>query len=295
MWNSQGRLATLEYSPAGTLLMVHDWKTMHVYDAANHASLASIPRGELSTNESFAPDDSRLAVATATAPVQLFDPRSGALLGQLGAATDGIGNVLHSPDGNELATSGGTTIVLWDAATATARLSLPDSSDIVSLAYSPDGRRLAGSRGRDGVSVWDTGSGELVVHIEPEAHDTGTGTLSFTPDGTRLLIAGSGIRMHDVASGTLLRSIDSLLEQPPHVSRDGTRLTLVDTEARLEVWDLVSGELATRERVGARRADGSVAWPLPTPELVRIGCTRLRVFTTAYPLVRALCDPLVGG
>jgi hypothetical protein len=46
---------------------------------------------------------------------------------------------------------------------------------------------------------------------------------------------------------------------------------LVDTEAPLEVWDLESGELDTRERVGIRQPARTLEWPIPTPELVRIG------------------------
>ena len=101
--------------------------------------------------------------------------------------------------------------------------------------------------------------------------------------------------MHDVESGALELSIDSLYEQDPHVSHDATRLTLVDTEARLEVWNLVSGELASRERIGVRQRDAVVAWPIPAPELVRIGCTRLRVFANVHPLAAAICEPGVGG
>jgi len=292
VWSMPTRQANVMFSPAGTLLQVFDERSIQIYDANDHAPLTSFEHGDLVIRESFAPDDSRLAIANAIAPVQLWDPRSGERLGQLGTQADVYANVFDSPDGRELATSGAAAIRTWDATTLDARLTLPDSEGVVSCAYSPNGRRIAAVRGSDGVWVWDSSSGELVVHIEPESHDTGTGVVAFTPDGTRVVLASSGVRIYDVEQGEPVMTIDSLLAGPHHISRDGTRLTIVDTETHLQIWDVAARELATRERIGTPRPDGSIAWPIPPRELVRIGCTRLRVFTHAYPDARDICDPL---
>ena len=60
---------------------------------------------------------------------------------------------------------------------------------IRSLAYNPDGRRLATGDGEGVVKVWDTRTGLEVLSLS--AHDGAVNGVNFSPDGQTLYTAGA--------------------------------------------------------------------------------------------------------
>jgi WD40 repeat protein len=80
---------------------------------------------------------------------------------------------------------------VWDAGTGLETLTLTGHSDgVVSVAFSPDGRRLA-SASRDGIVwVWDSATGLGVLTLT--GHSQGVVSVAFSPDGWRLASAGAG-------------------------------------------------------------------------------------------------------
>src|SRR5688572_17162814 len=66
-----------------------------------------------------------------------------------------------SPDGKRLATAAGRSVILWDTATGepVRRFEVPGRRGTgMTLAFSPDGTRLAAGGGYSGhLSVWDVG------------------------------------------------------------------------------------------------------------------------------------------
>ncbi len=96
---------------------------------------------------------------------------------------------------------------------------MPKGIDVWSLAFAPDGKRLAGGVGgfRDGrflgeVRIWDPSSGKARPTLT--GHDNPVMSLAFARDGSTLA-SGSGtygapvgeVRLWDVASGRLLRTL----------------------------------------------------------------------------------------
>ena len=64
---------------------------------------------------------------------------------------------------------------------------LPVHGDVLSAAFSPDGRRIAFAVSQQGVSIWNTdGSGEL---LRLRGHDATVWTAAFSPDGRRIASA----------------------------------------------------------------------------------------------------------
>ncbi len=114
-----------------------------------------------------------------------------------------VRSVSFSPDGHTLATAA-DTLKLWDITSGREmRTLVPSPARVTAMAFSHDGRTLAG--GREGnnsiLKLWDTASGRelrvLVSTGEVEA-------LTFSPNGHTLVSAhGNGrIKVWDPASGT---------------------------------------------------------------------------------------------
>ena len=100
------------------------------------------------------------------------------------------------------------------------------SSTVVTIAYSPDGRRLASADRNGDLRIWEADSGREVHRLE--GHTSPVRALSFRPDG-RAIASASGddtIRIWDAATGELRRTIRAGGHFPSSVaySPDGGQL-----------------------------------------------------------------------
>ncbi|MGQ9733976.1 MAG: WD40 repeat domain-containing protein, partial [Candidatus Bipolaricaulia bacterium] len=80
--------------------------------------------------------------------------------------------------------------------------------DVLSVAFSPDGRYLAvGTSGGSSVQLIDTSSWRVVRTFE--SHSWSVFSVAFSPDG-KLLASGSGdwtIKLWEVSTGDLIRTL----------------------------------------------------------------------------------------
>jgi len=74
---------------------------------------------------------------------------------------------------------------------------------IAAVAFSPDGRWVASTRGHRKVKVWDATTGQEALALDGDT--TKVTSVAFSPDGRRLAVAGVDrvVRLWDV--GDLLR------------------------------------------------------------------------------------------
>lgn len=102
---------------------------------------------------------------------------------------DVINRVMFSPEGTRLATSTRKTIILWCTKTWQPVATL-DTVKIESLAFSPDGARLAvgGTWPEQKIQIWDVKMAELVVEFS--GHKSDVESLAFSPDGSLLASGG---------------------------------------------------------------------------------------------------------
>jgi WD40 repeat protein/tRNA A-37 threonylcarbamoyl transferase component Bud32 len=160
------------------------------------------------------------------------------------------GDFTFSPDGRRLATRGR----IWDLAAGKAIVTLA-SGQFKSLAFSPDGRYIAGAGGgpRQGTTLlWDAATGKLLQQFEGVI-DT-VGAIGFSPDGKRLAVSDysanpirTTIRVWSTQTGKELFQVAghvigrSQRQSNRLLSADGKRL-ICGTGQTIMVCDALSGK-----------------------------------------------------
>jgi len=159
------------------------------------------------------------------------------------AAPLSIVSVAWSPDGKRLATESDDGAKVWDAETGKELLTVTGDS----VAWNSDGTRLATAT-REGAKVWDAETGqELLTLSGPRGW---VETLAWSPDGKRLAAAGSAVKVWDAETGQELLALshsltDIGLSHSVAWSPDGKRLA-AGRGASVKVWEAETGkELVT--------------------------------------------------
>jgi WD40 repeat protein/serine/threonine protein kinase/tetratricopeptide (TPR) repeat protein len=159
--------------------------------------------GEPVTAVSFRPDGQSLATAADRGPkgrpvVTLWEVASGRAIRTFESGPDPVAAIAFSGDGGKLAAGGGKKdapgwVAAWDVETGAVLGTLDRVGMVTSLAFHPDGARLAvADHGASKVHLWDFGAGTSVTHPGPFA----VSCVGFTPDGKRLAAMGYDGNVH---------------------------------------------------------------------------------------------------
>ena len=268
----EGVVMEAAFSPDGLRLVTAGGKdnTAKVWDSTSGEELAVLDgHGEGSVggiffgvlSAAFSPDGQYIATGGVDGGVQLWDAATYQPVRTLVVHPDrpGVTRIAFSPDGRLLAAStanlgevdAGAVAVLKVWETATGELvqditGLPDSERLWSVAFSPDGSRLAVSGGGGIAQVWDVASGEQLLQLDtPEITIS---RLIFSPDGRQLAAAGAdGIaRLWDADSGELLLRLaghEGFFNAAVAFTPDGSRLVTGGSDRTARVYLLQIDEL----------------------------------------------------
>jgi WD40 repeat protein len=158
-------------------------------------------------------------------------------------------DVAYSPDGRYLATASMDALFqgevkLWDAATGKEAQPLRGFGvSARSLAFSPDGTRLAAGCLNNTVTLWDVTTGNSIGTLK--GHDSWVLSVAYSPDGKHLATASQDgtTRVWDVSTGAeVLRfqghgaPVQCLAYSP-----DGRRLASWGMDFDVRVWDAATG------------------------------------------------------
>jgi hypothetical protein len=134
----------------------------------------------------------------------------------------------------------------WDRMCHSDLLTLNGHTDnVLSVAYSPDGSRLASSDSGGAVKVWDTATNRELLTLKPYK---GVGAaLAFSPDGRQLVGAAGDVRVWNAVTGrellTLTMHTGRGLVRNVAFSPDGRQLATGSWEiaGTVRVWDAATG------------------------------------------------------
>jgi WD40 repeat protein len=282
------RVFSVAFSPDGERLATGSRDgTAKIWDVERDSLLHTL-YGDTSSvlSVTFSPDGERLATGSWDKTAKIWDVESGSLLHTIYGHTSSVNSVAFSPDGKRLATgSDDNTAKIWDLASGsllhtfyghtsgvnnslTAGMLLRYSplhslygpkSSVNSVAFSPDGERLATGLGNifgdsGTAEIWDLESSSPLYTIYE--HRSNVWSVAFSPDGKRLATGLNAMfgddkaaQIWDLESGKAVFTYEGPTGFCRSVafSPDGKRLAtgldaIFEDDKAAQIWDLESGK-----------------------------------------------------
>ena len=203
----------------------------------------------------FSPDGKEVATASSDGTVRIWEVATGQERSRLDGVSQGIAAVAWHPSGRELAATGWRRsrergvwglVTVWQPATSGRREIEHGIKPIVTVAYSPDGARLAAGTWDFDVAVWDTAAwGAPVILVPPQSTPyKAVNALAWSSDGARLAVGAKDgtTRVWDVAARSLVHTLSGQAEGKAQsvnavvFSPGGDRLLAAQGDGTVRVW-----------------------------------------------------------
>ncbi|QRV79031.1 WD40 repeat-like protein [Ceratobasidium sp. AG-Ba] len=279
---------SVAFSPDGQRIISgsEDWSVL-IWDTETGAQIGQRLVGHENsvTSVAYSPDGRHIVSASLDGTVCIWDAETGAQIGEpLVAHSSSISSVAYSPDGRRIVSGSQDRTVqvcsadmvgmtdTYQVAQLSSQKNTPPMEDlfeeisyeIISIAYSPCGRRIASGSADRTVRVWDADTGTQIG--EPlVGHEDLVTSVAYSPDG-RYIVSGSGdgtVRIWDTETGAQIGEPLVGHEDPVTsvtYSPDGRYIVSGSEDETVCIWDANRGTQIGEPLVGHEGSVTSVAF-----------------------------------
>jgi WD40 repeat protein len=279
--NQPGRLRSLAFEPGGKSLVCGIGKEVRLYDLGTEGRGRVVTSHDFDvTSVAFTKDGSAVISGSHDQTVKRTSLDTGRTAWQAPGYHEQVNAVALSQGGALLATGssdgrytqlvlkagarclGPGAVRLWDARTGRLLRRLGDPAEqVMAVALSPDGRRLAGggagARGAGIVRVWDTETGKPAWSAED--HTAEVLAIAYAPDGSLVATAAADglLKLRDPATGAVRQALEGHAGGATSLafSADGALLACGEGHGAARLWEVKTGRLLqTCKAAGSKAA-----------------------------------------
>ncbi len=254
-------------APGGVRAAMEGNNRVELRDLVSGKSIWAVPTEEVHAS-TFAPDGSLFALCKSRDKVTIIDSASGVEKAILDLQTfTEVYSLAFRSDGKRLAIGTGLRLQVWDLAGDKPRrlpVAEEQSGAVTALAFHPDGKRLALAAGPT-LRLVNAETAQPTWAVP--GHDGSISTISFSPDGTRILSicreeTDQGARLWNTADGkqiAVFRHDEACRDG--FIAPDDRTVVTLDRSATLFAWDADNGKL-----LGFQPGERPNEWPVFAPD-----------------------------
>jgi len=215
----------------------------------------------------FSPDGEHVASGSWDETVRVWNAETGQVTHKLPSQAGPIWDVAFSPDGQRLAAGNADgSVTIWDLAAGTAFRFPAHKREVAGLAFSPNGKLLATTGGRDhSTKLLDAATGKEIGPLRSGTSETRIWSVAFHPEGHELATAtGFGrVSIWDVGRRKELKVMPDADTTRIHrvaYHPGGRVLATAGWDQTVRLWDATTGNAMTREPLLTLKGHAGSVW-----------------------------------